>query len=390
MSGQVLLTGATGFLGRRLLRNWLQHSSAGLTLLVRSNHGSAPAMRFGIGQDDGDSVLFDAFRRRVTVVEADLTAPGLGLSGVARSELTRTITQIIHCAGLVRFNVPLNVARRTNTAGTGAMLDLARRCARLVRFDHISTAFVAGCRGGAVYENELECGQGHNNGYEKSKFEAEILVRQAGKQLPIVVYRPSIITCEARTGELPFRSAVGRMLGAYASGALTSLPGRPDTKLDLVPVEFVADAVFAISQREDAIGGCYHLAAGPGLSPTLAQVRDLAAVHFGRQPLAIVASKPQKDADEQTAAVDPASRKLRDEIALYEPYLNSRLLFDTTLASRMLQDTGIAVPKLADYFGTMAQVVARYAKRGRGFDRGSLGSSGGDVPRAAAGPPDRP
>jgi nucleoside-diphosphate-sugar epimerase len=241
------------------------------------------------------------------------------------------------------------------------MLDLAHECRGLRRFDYISTAFVAGCRRGVVYEHELDEGQLHNNGYERSKFEAERLVRGAANRLPVTIHRPSIITCETRTGDVSSRSAFGRLLGAYASGMLTGLPGRPDTRLDLVPVDFVADAVFAIAQRDETIGGTLHLAMGEKRSPTLAEVCDLAASHFGRPPLSLLSGDGGGEPAGRMNTEGSAARELREEVALYQPYLDNELGFDITAASRILDEVGIAVTDPAGYFDAMARAVTRAA-----------------------------
>ncbi len=351
MSDLMLMTGASGFLGRRLLRAWLLRSSARVVVCVRPRNGRSLAGRFGVAGDGADAAYAEAFRERVWPLDADLAAPNLGLDDATRDELAARVTHIVHCAGLVRFDSSLEEARRTNAAGTAAMLALARRCPRLERFDHISTAYVAGRRRGTVYEHELDCSQEHHNAYERSKFEAEALVQEAARQLPVAVHRPSIITSECVSGELSPRGAVNRLLSAYATGGLTHLPGHPGTPLDLVPVDFVTDAVLAIAARGDTVGGCFHLAAGPTRTTSLAEIRDLAAAHFGRPPLVIGGSAPE------------TPLPLRQELALYEPYLAGNLTFDTTAATAVLGEAGISPPRLGEYFGAIAQGITRRARR---------------------------
>ncbi len=169
---------------------------------MRPRNGRPLAKRFGLVSDGADAAYAEAFRERVGPLDADLAAPNLGLDDATRDELAARVTHIVHCAGLVRFDSSLDEARLINAGGTAAMLALARRCPRLKRFDHISTAYVAGRRCGTVYEHELDCNQEHHNAYERSKFEAEALVRQAARQLPVAVHRPSIITSERASGDL--------------------------------------------------------------------------------------------------------------------------------------------------------------------------------------------
>jgi len=350
MSDLVLMTGASGFLGRRLLRTWLRGTSARLVACVRPRNGQAPAERLALAANGHDSALREAYAERVTVLPADLTAPGLGLDDATRAELAGSVTHIVHCGGVVRFDLPLAKARLTNTAGTASMLDLARQCVHLRRFDQISTAFVAGRRQSLVLEHELDCGQEHHNGYERSKFEGELLVREAAAELPVTIHRPSIITCEMRSGETSPHGAVARLLLAYAAGLLTGLPGRADAELDLVPVDFVADAVLALTMEEKTIGGCYHLAAGPERATPLGEIRDLAAAVFGRDPLAL---------GDEPKVRKGAPAALTGEVALYAPYLRGGVSFDVTGASEVLADHGITVPPLAEYFEALAGEVGR-------------------------------
>jgi thioester reductase-like protein len=162
MNDLVLMTGASGFLGRRLLRAWLAGTEARVVACVRPRNGHSPAERLRLAINGHDPALRAAYRDRVSVLAADLAAPGLGLDAATLAELAGSVTQIVHCGGVVRFDLPLDVARQTNTEGTASLLDLARRCAKLRRFDHVSTAYVAGDRRGLVLERELDEGQEHH------------------------------------------------------------------------------------------------------------------------------------------------------------------------------------------------------------------------------------
>ncbi len=361
MSDLVLMTGASGFLGRRLLRAWLQGTSTRLVACVRPRNGRTPAERLSPAIASEDQALREAYRTRVYVLPSDLASPGLGLDPAVREELATSVTHIVHCGGVVRFDLPLEVARRTNTEGTAALLDLAHRCVGLRRFDHISTAFVAGRREGPVNENELDCGQEFRNSYEQSKFEAERLVRDAMSGLPIAIHRPSIVTCDRRTGELSALGAVARLLRAYAMGLLTHLPGKAEARLDLVPADFVSDAVFAIAQDEDTLGRCFHLAAGEERSATLGEVRDLAAAGFARPPLSF-----SEDGGGGQGAGRP---RIRKELSLYAPYLDGGSRFSVKEATAALEGTEIQVPALRDYFGDLVRGVVQLGRGGLGGGR---------------------
>jgi long-chain acyl-CoA synthetase len=150
--------------------------------------------------------LFDApdrYAGRVEAVCGDLTAPGLGL-GADRERIAEEVSQIIHSAASVAFDLSLAESRAINVEGTRRVLELAEACAArgagLRRLTYVSTAYVAGDRRGFALETELDLGQRFRNAYEQSKHEAESLVHRLRERLPITIVRPSIVVGERGTG----------------------------------------------------------------------------------------------------------------------------------------------------------------------------------------------
>lgn len=192
----VALTGATGFLGLRLLRRLL---GAHRSLTVLTHAGSEDALhritRFF--ELTGAPEAFTAgLPGRLRVVETDLARPRLGLSERTFHELADGIGAIWHSAGSINLEGDLPELRRTNVEGTRHVLELAAASRRRPVVHHVSTAFVAGARReGVVYEDELDDARGFENAYERSKYEAELLVhawsRAHGR--PALVLRPSIL-----------------------------------------------------------------------------------------------------------------------------------------------------------------------------------------------------
>ena len=164
------------------------------------------------------------------------------------------------------FELGLQAARAINVEGTLRVLEFAERChARggLRRFSYISTAYVAGEHAGCFSEDDLDVGQRFRNAYEQSKFEAECLARPLrGQRLPITVLRPSIIVGERDSGWTASFNVLYWPLRAFARGAYAALPARRDAPVDVVPVDYVADAIFALSQAPEAEGATFHLTAG--------------------------------------------------------------------------------------------------------------------------------
>src|SRR5262249_47469230 len=130
---------------------------------------------------------------RAEVLAGDVCDMDLGLSSAEYRALSKELTWIHHLSGIYFMGVADETARRVNVGGTRTVLDLARDVGRLERVVHWSTAMVSGDRKGRFYEEDLEAGQKFHNAYERTKYEAEKLVRAAMRHLPITVLRPGII-----------------------------------------------------------------------------------------------------------------------------------------------------------------------------------------------------
>ncbi|HWU86988.1 MAG TPA: dephospho-CoA kinase, partial [Kofleriaceae bacterium] len=141
-------------------------------------------------------------RERAEVLVGDVCDMDLGLSSTEYRALSKELTWIHHLAGIYFMGVDDETARRVNVGGTRTVLDLARDVGRLERVVHWSTAMVSGDRHGRFYEEDLEAGQRFLNAYERTKYEAEKLVRAAMRRLPITVLRPGIIVGDTATGEI--------------------------------------------------------------------------------------------------------------------------------------------------------------------------------------------
>jgi thioester reductase-like protein len=266
--GEVLLTGATGFVGRELLARFLDRDEGHVHALVRAS-------------DDDEAAARLPAHERMSVWAADIERPGLGLSARSTDELAERVSTVVHCAASVSFSLGLEESRQVNVGGTGRMVDLARRCARrgdgLDRFSYVSTAYVAGAHSGTFGEDNLDVGQRFRNPYERSKFEAERLVQSAG--LPAQVLRPSIVVGDSRTGWTSSFNVLYPPLRAFAHGAIPALPARRGAPVDVVPVDYVADSVHELAQHGP--NGTFHLVAGRNAT-TVGGLIDLAARRFDR------------------------------------------------------------------------------------------------------------
>ncbi|HEY3019392.1 MAG TPA: SDR family oxidoreductase, partial [Solirubrobacteraceae bacterium] len=178
----VLLSGVTGFVGAALLARYLERSERPVVAVVRagSRREAEARVRAVLGElyEPG---LADAYAARCTAVAADLARPALGLGPADREELAHRVSEVVHCAASVSFDQPLGEARAVNVDGARRMAQLAELCGGrgrgLHRFVHVSTAYVAGEHDGVFGEDDPGAGRSFRNAYERTKHEAEALLR---------------------------------------------------------------------------------------------------------------------------------------------------------------------------------------------------------------------
>ena len=152
---------------------------------------------------------------------------------------------MMHCAASIAFDLPLEDARAINVEGTREVIGFARECkalGRLERFVHVSTAYVSGKQSGTFRERQLDAAQEFRNTYEQTKWEAEHVVMAAGDLAPAIA-RPSIVMGESDTGWTPAFNVLYWPLRAFSRGLFDEIPALPAAHVDVVPVDYVADAL---------------------------------------------------------------------------------------------------------------------------------------------------
>jgi long-chain acyl-CoA synthetase len=345
---RIVITGATGFLGAQLVRVLLErYPDAHLSLLVRDKRGLS-------GRDRMAALVPQPAMERIETLSGDVSLPRCGLSEQDYASLANSTTRVIHSAATVRFDQPLDEARRINVEGTRNILDFAseaRRAGCLRSLAYVGTAFVAGDRSGLVRETELQAGQEFRNTYERTKFEAETLVRAQLDSIPGVILRPSIIVGDSRTGVTSSFKTLYWPLKIYARRLWRTVPGFPDAVVDVVPVDFVAEAAARLTFEERAFGRTVHLCAGPQGSATLHEIAERAASFFHVPPPRYVNPnvffailRPLLFA----LLWGPKRRVLRDGRS-YRAYFSMRMSFDTTVAEELLSPLGLRPLPVLEY-----------------------------------------
>jgi thioester reductase-like protein len=353
--GDVLLTGATGFVGMELVTRYLERSDRDLITLVRAADDAGARTRMNAVLDDLFGERAGRYRGRIRAVASDVTAPGLGLTDSVRDELAERASTIVHSAASVSFTLSLEDARAINLEGTRRMLELAVLADRrggLDCYGQVSTAFVAGDHPGRFAETDLNVGQRFHNSYEQSKFESELLV--AASDLPTRVMRPSIVVGERVSGWTAAFNVLYWPLRAFSRGLFEVIPANLSAPVDVVPIDYVADAVHALCGDAGTDGGTYHVTSGPHAS-TMSELCTMASRYF-RLPA------PRVVSPEEFAKLPPAGPAAEQALiagAPYFPYFAMGASFEDTATRERLEPAGIRCSPLSDYLDQLLDFATR-------------------------------
>jgi nucleoside-diphosphate-sugar epimerase len=344
----VLVTGATGSLGRPLLAALL---GRGIERIYAMTHveplqGCAGPIRSS---------------------EGDVRAgPDLGLQPCVAEEIRSTITGIVHAAADTRFAAPLDVARAVNSQGTRHVLEFASRCPKLDRLVALSTTHVAGRRSGAIAEDDLEHDCGFVNAYEASKFEAEREVRARFADLPAAVCRLSTVVGDSVTGAVGRRSAVHEAVLLMYAGLAAMIPGDEQSPVDLIARDYASEAVAWMATGGFEPRRTWHVSAGDDII-TAGELLDLTLACFS-----VYRPAWRKRAIPRPALVDLPTfelfrrsvellgeetlRRSTDAVAYFAPQLAFPKRFETRRADTALARGAIVRPPIRD---TWWRVVRR-------------------------------
>jgi thioester reductase-like protein len=339
--GLVFFTGFPGFIGRKLVSRLLADDPEVRVAALVEERMVDDARKCAEQYDASD---------RIEVITGDIGERRLGLDDATYDRLTGEMTQAYHLAAIYNLAVPLEIAQRVNVDGTGNVLELCARAGKLERLNYVSTAYVAGLRTGTVYEHELIMGQEHKNHYESTKFQAEVWVRAYLDKVPTTIYRPAIVVGDSKTGETQKFDGPYYILRTFqrTGGAPLAQFGRSEAPFNVVPVDFIVDAMAAAAGDEAAVGETLHLV-DPEPVTAAELFRALAREYTDREPKVRIAPKLVENSLRVGAVSKAFYGAPRESIQ----YLNHPVRFDTRRAADLLARHGIQIPKFEDYVGPM-------------------------------------
>jgi thioester reductase-like protein len=346
----IFVTGSTGYIGAHVAANLLRDHGAALNVLVRARDVSEAENRLwqALQLHLEFPQFYEYLQTRVRVFRGDLTEPGFGLERDEYDRLVHTTDSVIHCAASLNRKSEkscLNV----NLRGTLEVLTLARHAEHyhgVRRFSQVSTVAVAGKRQNEVVSEDrsIDWERSDYDPYARTKKFCEHMMRVLLPETPKTIFRPSIVLGDSRYAETTQFDMVKAFV--FLAG-IPVLPFRPTDKIDIVNVDFVAEAISTLHQKERPEYDTYHLSSGIGSQTFREITRALAAARNKRAPVFVpVAERPFAGSVNFLANRGGAVGKGASLMKVFMPYLVWNTVFDNR---RVIKELGKKPVPFSEY-----------------------------------------
>ncbi|MEE4378095.1 MAG: SDR family oxidoreductase [Candidatus Competibacteraceae bacterium] len=353
-------TGFPGFIATALIRKMIRedYPIAEINLLVLPDmldKAQAEVAKITAGEN----IPADKLR----IIQGDITKPNLALESGEDARLKEAVTHVFHLAAVYDLAVPEHIAQTVNVTGTGLVNEWLLTLKNLQRYVYFSTAYVSGKREGPILETELEMGQSFKNHYERTKYEAEVLVRQIVDRIPTTIIRPGIVVGDSKTGETIKFDGPYFILNLFEH--LKFMPfipyfGPGKAEANFVPVDYIFDATLYLGHAEAGVGKTYHLT-DPKPHTVREIYRALMEESLGRKPVGTLPVAAAK----VSLAVPPARKWLQVELESLD-YFTCLSSYDCSQAQQDLEGSGVACPDFKSYLPTL---VAYYQQHKHDKDK---------------------
>ncbi len=352
-SETIFLTGFPGFIAERLVAR-LTNADTQFFLLVQKQF-TEKAMRDIEKIVEKTGVSLENF----AIIEGDITQENLGISDEDLKSVLAETTDVFHLAAIYDLAVEKDLAFRVNVEGTRHVNELVKKMPNLRRYNYISTCYVAGKRTGEILENELEHAAGFRNYYEETKYLAEVEVENLKSELPVTIFRPSVVVGDSKTGETAKYDGIYYVIFYYKKFApLLRLinVGNAKVSLNLVPVDFVVEGIAALARDKKAIGKTIALA-DPNPLSTLAICDAIIESLTGKKSLIA----PPVSLVELSLNL-PLSPLFTGLPYYGVPYFFLSQTYNTKVAEVLLKPHNVVCPNFNDYVKNMVDFVQKNPK----------------------------
>ncbi len=338
----VFLTGATGVLGKALFDKIYRTTTANFIILARSHENKTHLDRAGD--------LFSELGahgepgNRVKVLDGDVSMENFWLSGRELETLRQEVSMFFHAAALTNHEADEEELEYVNVVGTKNSIDIAKDLfnnGQLKNYFYMSAAYVSGSlESYHSLEDVLPAKSKNRNFYELSKFKAELNVREAIKDgLPATIFRPSVVVGDSVTGAISEFKVFYQFIRPFLQGILTKVIGRVENTINIVPIDFVINAICEIIKQDNIIGKTYHL-----VSPNPPTIEMLLEVPSFEPDYMVPDFEIINPDDFNDNTLNGDEKAIYDTIDPYMGYLESELTFDMTNIIEALKDTPVSLP----------------------------------------------
>ena len=379
---QYFVTGATGFIGKRLVKKLLERKGAVVHFLIRKESADKVAdlrSYWGVGAT------------RAVPVFGDLTAKKLGVASDDIKKLKGQVDHFYHLAAVYDLGADEETQVAVNIEGTRNTVDLAKAI-DAAHFHHVSSIAAAGLYEGVFREDMFEEAEGLDHPYFQTKHESEKIVRKECR-LPWTVYRPAMVVGDSATGEMDkidgpyyFFKLIQRMRQILPPW-MPSV-GLEGGRINIVPVDFVVNALAHISHQPGTAGRCFHLVDPVGYR--VGDVLDIfsQAAHAPRMNLFVNAAllgfipRGVKKGLMALAPVRRVRNAVMQDLGLPDDiltFINYPTRFDRRDTDAMLKGSGVECPNLKDYAWKLWDYWERHLDPDLHIDRTLKGTVGGKV-----------
>ena len=350
-SETIFLTGFPGFIAERLVSR-LARRDTQFFLLVQPEFTERASDAI-----ERISELTGTPLENFAIIEGDITKPQLGISEEDLETIRNETTSVFHLAAAYDLAVDKEIAFRVNLDGTKNVNELCRTLPNLRRYNYVSTCYVAGKRLGRILETELEHDAGFRNFYEETKHLAEIEVEKLKSELPVTIFRPSVVVGDSQTGETTKYDGIYYLI-QYLQKAPNLLRlinvGNRNVRLNLVPVDFVVEGIAALSSDDAAVGKTLALADPDPL--TTAELFDVIAESLSNKKSVLTPPPAIVETSLMMSIAPPISGLPHSAV----PYFFIAQTYDTSVADALLAAHGIKCPNFRDYAPNLIGFVKKH------------------------------
>lgn len=347
----IFLTGFPGFIAGRLLRRLVADGGRFLLLVQPAFVERAQREIENLVSESGRAAADFA------ILAGDITAPNLGMSPADLDKARAESTVVFHLAAVYDLAVARDLAMRVNVEGTHNVNDFVRSLPHLRHYHYVSTCYVAGKRTDRILETELKHEAGFRNYYEETKYLAELSVAALKSELPVTIHRPAVVCGDSRTGETAKYDGVYYLihyLRRWPAVLSAFNIGNTEVALNLVPVDFVVEAMATLAQEPKAIGKTLQLADPQPLS-TRELFNSIARCIAGREsritlPASLV----------HTSLMLPLAPRVTGLPHSAVPYFFLKQTYDTAEATALLQPHNVSCPPFESYVKTIVDYASRH------------------------------